>query len=148
MRLTKTVPFTLKPPRTLREKKGVKYEKKVHEKLIEEFGLYYIPNQWFAYGLRGATRFCQPDGILLQEQKKLILVVEVKYSHTPDSFWQLEHVYLPVIRAFILDASWRIAKVEVVKWFDPAVHCPVRPVLRENLRDVRPGEFAVHILNR
>jgi hypothetical protein len=74
--------------------------------------------------------------------------VEVKYSHTPEAFFQVEHLYVPVLRAFIGDSYWRIATVEVVKWYDPSTRFPVRPVLRENLEDVKVGEFAVHILNR
>jgi hypothetical protein len=127
---------------------GVKYELRVHERLSEAFGLNYIPSQWFQFFDGEKVRYCQPDGLLLFERQSLLLIVEVKYSHTPDAFWQLEHLYVPVLRAFMGKSSWKIATVEVVKWFDPCVRFPVRPVLRESLEDIKVGEFAVHILNR
>ena len=134
--------------RTPREKAGIAYEKKVHRRLYDLYGLDYIPSQWFTYFDGESIKHCQPDGLLLFPQEQLMVIVEVKYSHTPDAFWQLEHLYVPVLRAFMRDSGWRIATCEVVKWFDPAVAFPVRPTLRESLVDVRVGEFAVHILNR
>lgn len=134
--------------RTAREKAGLKYERRVHERLYEQYGLDYIPSQWFSYHDGESVRYCQPDGILLLERFSILLIVEVKYSHTPDAFWQVEHLYVPVLRAFIGTSPWRIATCEVVKWYDPSTRFPVRPVLRESLEDVKVGEFAVHILNR
>lgn len=120
----------------------------MHERLGGIFGLEYIPSQWFEYFDGERTRYCQPDAILLRPEERAIILVEVKYSHTPDAFWQLEHLYVPVLRAFIGKADWKILTCEVVKWFDPSTQFPVRPVLRESLEDIKPGEFAVHILNR
>jgi hypothetical protein len=60
----------------------------------------------------------------------------------------MENLYVPVLQRYFATAGFSICTVEVVKWFDCAVVCPQRPVLRERLEDVRPGEFAVHILNR
>jgi hypothetical protein len=114
----------------------------------EAYGLAYIPSLWFSYFDGETVRYCQPDGLLLFERTKTLLIVEVKYSHTPDAFWQLEHLYVPVLRAFMGDSHWKIATCEVVKWFDPSTRFPVRPVLRESFEDIKPGEFAVHILNR
>lgn len=103
---------------------------------------------WFTYFDGEGVRHCQPDGLLLFPEEMVLLIVEVKYSHTPDAFWQLEHLYVPVLRAFMRDSGWRIATCEIVKWFDPSTRFPVRTVLREKLEDVKVGEFAVHILNR
>lgn len=134
--------------RTKLEKDGLRYERKVHERLHDQHGLAYIASQWFDYFDGESVKHCQPDGLLLFPASRVLLIVEVKRSHTPEAYWQLEHLYVPVLRAFMRDSSWSIATCEVVKWFDPCTRFPVRPVLRENLEDVKVGEFAVHILNR
>lgn len=126
----------------------MRYERKVHARLEQRYGLNYVPNQWFAYLWRGKVHYCQTDGLLVFEEPRTLLLLEVKYSHTPDAYWQIEHLYLPVLQSFLAEGGWKVATAEVVKWFDPAVQCPRRPILRERLEDVKVGEFAVHILNR
>lgn len=120
----------------------------MHERLYEQYGLNYIPSVWFTYFDGEGVRHCQPDGLLLFPDEMQLVIVEVKYSHTPEAYWQLEHLYVPVLRAFMRDSGWRIATCEVVKWYDPSTRFPVRPVLRDSLEGVKVGEFAVHILNR
>lgn len=126
----------------------MRYERKVHERLQNEYGLAYIAGMWFDFYDGESVRHCQPDGLLLFPDDRLLVICEIKYRHTPEAFWQLEHLYVPVLRAFMRDSGWRIATCEIVKWFDPITQFPVRPVMREKLEDIRPGEFAVHILNR
>ncbi len=130
------------------QKDGLRYERKFHERLHSQYGLAYIPGMWFEYFAMEEINFCQPDGLLLFPDRRQLLIVEVKRSHTPEAYWQLEHLYVPVLRAFMRDSGWQIATCEVVKWFDPCTRFPVKPVMRESLEDVRVGEFAVHILNR
>lgn len=131
-----------------RQKLGLRYERKVHQRLSDRFGIGYIPSPWFAYGLSsGEVKYCQPDGILLFDQRWICLCIEVKYTHTSDAYWQLENCYVPVLSAFV-GRGWKIATCEVVKWYDPSIQFPRKLVLKEDLMDVRPGEFAVHILNR
>ena len=116
--------------------------------LEDRYGLSFIPGPWFEYENEGSSGYCQTDGILLNESRRIILIVEVKYKHTPEAYWQLENLYLPVARVFFRESSWQLATVEVVKWFDPSTSCPKRPILQDDLEQVRPGQFAVHILNR
>lgn len=147
MKLIKSPPFTLNNKHTQREKLGIRYEKKVHQVLNERFELRYFPQIWFCYKAGEKLRYCQTDGLLVDIDKKKITIIEVKYSHTSDAFWQMENVYYPVVKRLFGD-SWQVCTVEVVKWYDPAVSCPRKAVLRERLEDVKFGEFAVHILNR
>ena len=93
-------------------------------------------------------RFCQTDGIILDTASKRITLVEVKYSHTPQAYWQMENLYIPVLQAAFKGLGYTFLTVEVVKWFDCAIQCPRRPVLRERIEDAKPGEFVVHILHR
>jgi hypothetical protein len=134
--------------RTKLEKDGIRYERKVHARFSNEYGLAYIPSMWFEYHDGETVKYCQPDGLMLFPDEKRMVIVEIKRSHTPEAFWQLEHLYVPVLRAFMRESGWQIATCEVVKWFDPTTRFPVRPVMRESLADVKVGEFAVHILNR
>ena len=126
----------------------MKYERRVHERFEESFGLTYIPSTWFAYHWHDRIRYCQPDALLLLEERRVLVIVEIKYSHTADAYWQLENVYLPVLRCFLAASDWQIATLEVVKWFDPAVQFPCKVRLCEDLTQVRVSDFNVHILNR
>lgn len=149
MKLIRHPPFILKPPRTPRERLGVRYEQKVHSRLQEVWGLdHYFPSQWFTFGDGDRVYYFQPDAILLLEDPRRIAILEVKYQHTVEAFWQLEHYYLPLLREFFRRAGRDFATVEICKWYDPCVAFP-RPVkLLENLHQARPGDFNVHILNR
>lgn len=141
-------PFPQLGPQTARQKLGVRYERKVHRSLEERYGANYIPSQWWIYRTGEKLHYCQTDGILLRDSDRVLLLVECKYSHTSAAFWQLENLYVPVLKAFLQYSDWRVATCEVVKWFDPAVTNPRRVVLRSSLEDVKTGEYAVHILNR
>lgn len=149
VRPSKAPPFVLHKAKGRRAQLGVNYEKKVHQRLEELYELCYIAGTWFAYHWRGRIRYCQPDALLLLPDRKVLLIVEAKYSHTVDAYWQLEHLYLPVLRCFLGPGNpWHIATIEVVKWFDPAVAFPCKVTLCPDLAQVRVGAFNVHILNR
>ena len=141
-------PFPQVRPSGARQRQGLKYEASVHQKLEQTFELSYFPGVWFKYeGPGDDIRYCQVDGLIVSSSRRCITLVECKYSHTPDAYWQMENLYVPVLRAWLRDAGeWSISTVEVVKWFDPATACPRKPVLRADLRDVKPNEFAIHIL--
>ena len=127
--------------------KGCLYEQKVNLKLIEEFGFArYIPSQWFKFQFYGnKLQFCQTDGLLFTPKQRKILIVEVKYKHTPNAYWQLENKYVPVIKWLFKD--WEISTVEIVKWYDPATNFPTEVHLKRNILETRPNEFGVHIMS-
>jgi len=145
-----SLPFRPVQARGAAQKRGVNYEKKVSHRLIELYALEYIPSVWFVYGESGRTRYCQVDGLLILNKTRDLILVECKYSHTPDAYWQCENLYLPVLRAWLGNANeyWSISVCEIVKWYDPHTQFPTRPRLVERLELVRPHEFNVHILNR
>ena len=148
VKLLRKPPFRLSPARTARGKLGVRYERKVHARLEQSYGLEYFPSPWFAYHYRGKIRYCQPDAILALDPRRTLLIVEVKYSHTSDAYWQLENVYLPVLRTFLGASSWSLATVEICKWFDATIQFPCPVALCEDLTQARTHSFNVHILNR
>ena len=114
---------------------------------MEQFGFTrYIPSQWFQYQAHGhAPAFCQTDGLLFTPRQQKVLIVEVKYKHTPDAYFQLENKYVPVIQR--LFPGWTISTCEVVKWYDPSTQFPVAVRLAKNIEAIQPAEFGVHIIN-
>lgn len=101
---------------------------------------------WFQYlqASSGKPRYCQVDGLLQLDDK--LVIVEIKYQHCVDAYFQLNNLYLPVIQAVYPDTP--LALCEVVKWYDPSTAFPCPIVLRDKVHKARPGDFSVHILNR
>ena len=128
---------------TGRQREGIRYEAAA---IIEFCTRYegFLPKPWISY--RDATLreyWCQPDGLILNPRKGLIVTVEIKYQHTPDAYEQLFQIYGPLVKS--LFPTWRVEGVEVVQWFDPAVLCPEQPELCQFPHDPRAGKFNVHI---
>ena len=126
---------------------GWLYEQEVSWNLYEEYGFErYLPGQWFKFQrYNGRLEYCQTDGLLFTPEQFRLLIVEVKYKHTPDAYWQLEDKYVPVLRRMF--PNWEIATVEIVKWFDPSTPFPTAPALKKDILSVKPNEFGVHIMN-
>lgn len=141
-------PFDLRSPTSQRAKQGVRYERKVHQRLLSRWGLDYFPSPWFAFGDGRKVFYFQPDGLLFVPDPLRVVVVEVKYQHTPDAYWQLEQYYLPLLRLFFARSGRQLAAVEVCKWYDPATVFPRQVRLLERLELAQSGDFGVHILNR
>jgi hypothetical protein len=94
-----------------------------------------------AYSSR--VRWAQPDGILVDYQRNMITLIEMKIRHTEAAWWGLRYLYEPLFT--FLFPSWRIACCEVVRWFDPAVPWPEAYRRLPDPALLRPGEIGVHI---
>lgn len=99
---------------------------------------------WLRFWDDDGEKFCQPDGLLVNPWRGLISIIEIKYSHCPEAYDQLFRTYAPVIRA-IFGGLYRIACVEVVKWFDPATLVPTAPRLCKYPDLAKEDQFNVHI---
>lgn len=137
-------PFIRKRTYTGRRAQGVRYEKRVQEHLQELFPHTYVPSPWIHFLADGRWRWCQPDGLIVDAERGRIIVVEVKYSHTPEAWWQVERLYLPVLRLCFEPRLWTFERCEVVKWFDPAVQFPEEIELTPEVDRVS-DKFRVHI---
>ena len=141
-------PFT---PRTRsrngRISAGLKYETSVHKKLERKYGPSYVAGPWYCYKHSGEERrkYCQLDGVLDRGLKRFALL-EIKYSHCPESYFQLTNLYLPIMR--FLWPGYSFSLIEVVKWYDPAVVFPVPITLLPKLHEAHAENFSVHIINR
>lgn len=132
---------------------GIRYERKIHAELLKRFQgatQAYIPGPWFEYTTDVAParkNFAQPDGLVIDIERGLIVIIEVKRKHCAEAYFQLVDKYLPLVKLFFNNQSlWKFATLEVVYWFDGTVAFPTKPILRKEIMDVRPGELGVHIL--
>jgi len=127
---------------------GLRYERKVLTFFAEKHA-HFVASPWFRYTLRafpGRVNYAQPDGLFIDPGAGLVIIVEVKYAHTADAYFQLVDKYVPIIKCFLRGGDWRIAVVEVVHWYDASTAFPVRLQLLEDPLFARPNAFGVHIL--
>lgn len=129
---------------TGRRAEGIRYERAGQEYLSQVYGDSYVPGPWIKFFTNGQWRWCQPDGLLFDIQRGIIHVVEFKYQHTTDAWWQTRHLYAPVLRAMFPFDLWQIQVCEVVKWFDPAVVFPEKITLANEVH-FNSLTFKVHI---
>lgn len=114
---------------------GLRYERQAKEFIRNSFPRLYVEGPWFSFTNGGDTprRYCQPDFLLLDFLAGTLVVGEIKLRHTAGSWWQVEHLYLPVVRA-IFGGNWKYSAFEMCHWYDPAVAFPVRCRLLEQPR--------------
>jgi hypothetical protein len=125
---------------------GLRYERRVHENLLELHAEQYLPAPWFIFRSDNGPRWCQPDGILININTGYLIVIEIKHSITDRAWWWLNELYVPVVRK-AFGPNWRIATSTVVKWFDPAVLLPEKAVMCREVTHALPGQNAVTIWN-
>lgn len=121
---------------------GLRYEKKVHSYLEGRFGKSFVKSPWLHFLANGKEEYCQPDGILLLTGQTVI--VECKLSHTALAWWQLKHLYLPVLEK-LLGTSKPFKLLEICKWFDPHTKFPERFEFTESPDCIAPAPFQVHV---
>ena len=146
--LDETPGFVRKKRRVGRKGLGLKYEDKVQNHFQSLYGYEYLPGPWFEYSVRERPKvvnYAQPDGLLIRPQRGLITIVEIKYSHCADSYFQLIDKYLPLCQAFFGTDLWSFALCEVVKWYDRDVSYPTPVRLRDAVDKTVPNEIGVHI---
>lgn len=90
-------------------------------------------------------RFCQPDGLWIDPIRGRITIIEIKYAHCEDAYFQLRSLYEPVIRKAFAGAPWEFRFIEFVRWYDPSVPFPGPHKLRAKLEAAGEDEVAVHI---
>lgn len=100
---------------------GLRYESSVQQALSQILSD-YIPSPKCTFVDDGPPRVAIPDGIYTPKHEDLFVIFEIKYSHIPDAWWQLERKYKPILQV------WRpkshILCVEIVRTFDSAVPFP------------------------
>ena len=136
-------PFTTKSTRLKPSfARGLRYEKKVCKALSKEYAAFWRSGCWFQYQAERdkRSRYCQVDGLL---DAACLVVCEVKLRHTPEAYFQLFNLYLPVVQAAYPGRD--LALCEVTKWYDSSTEFPCAITLLADLHAARPGDFSVHI---
>lgn len=128
---------------------GLRYERKATDWLAREFPLSFS-GQWFSFqdrlDDRQSLRFCQVDFFALDPRAGVVTVVEIKLKHTADSWWQLVHLYSPVLARLFPRPQWSFQLVELCSWFDPATRYPTDFSLLRSVHSRHDG-IGVHIRN-
>lgn len=146
--LTEQPPFIDRnEKRTGRRRLGQRYEKDVSAYFSNLYGADYIPGPWFKFRPRNTNRdrWCQCDGIIRDHSAGRLIIIEAKYSHTFDAWYQLFELYKPVVEKAIGGNNWTICGLEVVKWFDPSVYCEPPAKLCERPEHAQVDQFSVMI---
>ncbi len=135
--------------KTARQLQGIRYERLAQQHLLELYPEFYIPSPWLRFLSSGSgIRYCQPDGLLVDVEHGTVTIVEIKYQHTSDAWWQLRKLYEPVLRTLFPTHLWEIRVLEVVKWYDKAVSYPEPTVLLKTpdlAKETQLGYTGVHI---
>lgn len=119
--------------------RGLKYEARVLDWLVEGLGQTWIPfkRQWLIWtDAYGEERYVQPDFFALDTERGKALLVEVKLTRVPKAWYQLNKQYLPVLRHIL--PSFSIAMLEVASKVC-AVDVPEKVRVIHSLRDIRYG---------
>lgn len=126
---------------------GLKYEEKVHNWLSDRYGPRYVRSPWFRYFIRGRTKplYAQPDALIFDLQDGLCTIIEIKLRHCVRAYWQLEHLYLPLLRTLLRSAHLSFSTCEICSYFDPAEPFPV-PIYFTEIPHADANGFRVYIL--
>lgn len=128
-----------------KQKAGRRYERRAQEYLEQLFPDDYVASPWLVFRLKQEpfVRWCQPDGIRVDPWARTITIVEIKLSHTPDAYTQINGIYMPVLQHIF--HGWDFRQVEVARWYDPNTHFPVPVQLISHVQLAPRGRFAVHL---
>lgn len=117
---------------TAAQKAGLRYEAKV-QLFLRNALLDYIEAPIVTFLDGGSqTRRVIPDGFVLRGARAWIF--EIKSQHTHAAWWQLRHLYEPVMLA--LEGIQQVFCVEVVRSYDPAIGFPEPIELCHSLDEV------------
>jgi len=153
--LYKGVPSFAEHKRRARGAKGagLRYEERAQPAISAAFrerGIEYLPSPWFKYRRRAVPsreNFAQPDGIAPDPKRGIIFLVEIKIKHTPESYFQLLDRYVPLLDCYFNrpEKLWKIAPIEVVRWYDPAVAYPCQVVRLDDIATAQPKDLSVYV---
>jgi hypothetical protein len=111
--------------RTVAQRNGLRFERKVLRGL-NRMHPHFLDHLPFLYLSEGRQRAAIPDGIAISRSGDILTIVEIKHRHTDEAWQQLNLLYKPVVaRAF---PAYRIKLLEIVRWFEPMVLLPERPI--------------------
>lgn len=129
-------------PRNPAKRRGLAYQNRVLDWAVgASGGAELVRGPWYCFGDSSPGRhYCQPD--LLVIRGAITLVCEIKLRWTVDAWWQLQRLYLPVLR--VAHGSGRVfVPVVVCGGYDPALPPPDPAHLIDNLASAEPDKFNI-----
>lgn len=132
-------------PQTAACARGLAHERKLAEALADN--PWVVIGPWIEYTLMDGTRgLCQPDFLHFDHVYGRLTVIEAKLRHCAAAYYQLMHLYLPVLQTMF--PSWHIRAQEVVRWYSHSEPFPGEHVLRRRIFNApNPPAVGVHIFN-
>lgn len=104
--------------------RGARYEKKVLALLDKTFGNRVLPGPLFTFqdATKSRPHSAYPDALLFNKDFTSCCIIECKFRHTGDAWWQLNRFYLPIVRRAL--PAFRIHTCEIVAGYDPGQRLP------------------------
>lgn len=129
---------------TFAKRRGQAYERWVAGELERRYGLQALSGLWFSFWNAGRLHAVQIDHLVVDVSRGRIWILETKFQHVPEAFWQMRNYYRPVLAAALGAASgplWDIRLVEVCNWAEatPSPFAPL-PWRIDELEDARGGD--------
>ncbi len=134
----------LPKPTSLAAKNGVRYEKKVLSHLSRQFGNRLLAGPLFTFD----GKRCFPDALLFSKDWKALCILEVKFRHTGDAWWQLNRFYAPIVRAAL--PMFEVFTAEATANYDPSQKLPSPVAFLDNLEqsfETRETFHCLHVLS-
>jgi hypothetical protein len=100
---------------------GITFETTVGKELLDR-GFPIVSDTWIKYKIYSGVKLCSPDHILIDVRKGIVTVIECKLSHTATAWFQLNHVYMPVLKK--LFPGFTVRGVEICKNFSNTTRYP------------------------
>ncbi len=125
---------------TAAQKAGLQYEQRVVDVLSAIYGIDFRGAPAILYQDRTGCRMAVPDGIL--KIGNTLVVIEVKLTHTERAWWQLNRLYLPLLRALV-NPGVQCLPVEICRSYDPDVKFPGPSAVTTSLHRLSPSHTGI-----
>lgn len=125
------------PHTTSARSAGRKFEAKVRESLRHSLAgesWNFRPAQWLSFSDDSGHRSCQVDVLLEPRGGEMPIVFEIKTARTARAWWQLHHLYGPVIESLFGRSP---TLVEIVGGYSPVSIPGPNPVFLSSFEDLR-----------
>lgn len=131
-------------------KQGLKYQgavqRAISDALDENPFLKILHSQWFRYQRDdGAYKYCEMDSLVIDPVAEQVFAIEVKFKHTPQAYFQLLNLYVPVLET--LFPTYKICPIEIVRWYELRYDFPCEVVMMDKWLESRAENFNVKIWN-
>lgn len=126
--------------------RGVRFEKKVLLLLSKRFGNRLLCGPLFSFqdAMKSRNQSAYPDALLFDEKWKSLSIVEVKYRHTGDAWFQLDFYRKIVQKALPM---FRVCTLEICASYDPSQRLPKEVAFLDNPEGVFETREVFHPLH-